>query len=294
MKTTNNIKFHIFDSKKMDYNVLPKVAGNYIFLLREGAVLPQVGIAPVITKVEIEGNFYQTIYTGIAKSNLRLRDYRQHFIGNDASHSTLRKSLGSLFGYDFIPRKEGDTKHKKFNAKDEVELSEWMKENLMLAYAVNVNPGPMEDNLISELNPPLNLYKNRNVINAEYRKLLSKLRRRPVIGISANTSIKRSTPLKTVRIKALQQTGILKTKTIRRNVKFDRTNNFRCKYGTKEAFKILRVECTHLGETKLFEIESKYLSDKTDSIRFKVFKTEKSFVVKWNKEVEDYIKEIKL
>lgn len=111
----------------MDYNVLPNVAGNYIFLLREGAVLPQVGIAPVITKVEIEGNFYQTIYTGIAKSNLRLRDYRQHFIGNDASHSTLRKSLGSLFGYDFIPRKEGDTKHKKFNAKDEVELSEWMR-----------------------------------------------------------------------------------------------------------------------------------------------------------------------
>ena len=52
MKTTNNIKFHIFDSKKMDYNVLPNVAGNYIFLLREGAVLPQVGIAPVITKVE--------------------------------------------------------------------------------------------------------------------------------------------------------------------------------------------------------------------------------------------------
>lgn len=36
MKTTNNIKFHIFDSKKMDYNVLPNVAGNYIFLLREG------------------------------------------------------------------------------------------------------------------------------------------------------------------------------------------------------------------------------------------------------------------
>lgn len=267
---------------------------NYIFLLREGSNLPQIEIEPVITKVEIGGKLYQAIYTGIASSNLRQRDYRQHFVGNDASHSTLRKSLGSLFGYDFIPRKEGDTKHKKFNAKDEAELSEWMKDNLMLAYAVNLNPEPIEDDLISELNPPLNLDKNHNVINAEYRALLSRLRRRPITGFSENTSAKSSNPLKTVISKAFHQTGLLKTKTIRRNVKFDRTNRFRCIYGDKGAFEILRVECTYQGETKVFEIESKYLSDQTDSIHFKAFKTENSFVVEWNKEVENYIKEIKL
>ena len=176
----NTDEFKLFDCKKMDSSVLPNVAGNYIFLLRDGCNLPSIGIEPVITDVKIEGKYYKAIYTGIASKNLRQRDYRQHFIGNDASHSTLRKSLGSLFGYKFIPRNEDDTKHKKFDSEDEAKLSEWMKDNLLLAYAINANPEPKEDELILEINPPLNLSKNHNFTNCEYRDLLSKLRRRPI------------------------------------------------------------------------------------------------------------------
>ena len=173
--------FKIFDPMTMDSNMLPNVAGNYVFLLRKGSQLPQVDINPQIPELTLDGNTYQAIYTGIASKSLRGRDYRAHFIGNDASRSTLRKSIGSLFGYDLIPRKEGDLKHKKFKPADEEKLTEWMMSNLLLAFVENADPESMEDKLIAELNPPLNLEKNTNMMNKEFRALLSKLRCRPVI-----------------------------------------------------------------------------------------------------------------
>ena len=56
-----------------------------------------------------------------------------------------------------------------------------MKNNLLLAFGENADPEPWEVKLIAELNPPLNLEKNHNKVNAEFRALLSKLRCRPVI-----------------------------------------------------------------------------------------------------------------
>lgn len=163
----------------MDSSMLPNVAGNYVFLLRKGSQLPKIDIEPKIPEVTLDGNTYQAIYTGIASESLRQRVY--HFVGNDASSSTLRKSIGRLFGYDLILRKESDTKHKKFKLADEEKLTEWMKNNLLLAFVENADPESMEDKLIAELNPPLNLEKNHNKVNAEFRALLSKLRCRPVI-----------------------------------------------------------------------------------------------------------------
>lgn len=285
--------FQLFDCKKMDSKVLPNVAGNYIFLLRENCQLPQIEIEPVITSVEIDGKLYQAIYTGIASNNLRQRDYRQHFIGNDASHSTLRKSLGCLFGYDFIPRKEGDTKNKKFNVQDETALSEWMKNDLLLAYTENSNPKPLENELISELNPPLNLSKNYNNANAEYRVLLSKLRRRPITGNCEKTSTEVSVSSSKVIAKITTSNGI--SKTIHRNVNFDReTNKYRCKYGDKKAFDVLRVECVYKGDAKVFEIESKNLPDQKDSIHFRAHKKGNSFAVEWTNGIGSYIKEVKV
>lgn len=153
------VNFKIFDPMTMDSNMLPNVAGNYVFLLRKGNQLPKVDIEPKIPEVTLDGNTYQAIYTGIASKSLRKRDYRNHFVGNNASRSTLRKSIGSLFGYDLIPRKEGDSKHKKFKLADEEKLTEWMKNNLLLAFVENADPESMEDKLIAELNPPLNLEK---------------------------------------------------------------------------------------------------------------------------------------
>lgn len=86
-----NIK--LFDPMTMDSNTLPNVAGNYVFLLRKGSHLPKVDIEPQIPEVTLDDNTYQAIYTGIASESLRQRVYHYHFVDNDASRSTLRKSI---------------------------------------------------------------------------------------------------------------------------------------------------------------------------------------------------------
>lgn len=287
--------FKIFDPMTMDSNMLPNVAGNYVFLLRKGSQLPQVDINPQIPEVTLDGNTYQAIYTGIASESLRQRVYRIHFIGNDASRSTLRKSIGSLFGYDLIPRKEGDSKHEKFKPADEEKLTKWMKNNLLLAFVENADPESMEDKLIAELNPPLNLDKNDNTVNAEFRALLSKLRRRHVIGSAEHffSSMKTTT----IKARATQSCyPINGVKIIQRNVNFNReTNNYKCKFNDSSTFEILRVECSYNynGEIKVYEIESKYLTGR-DSITFYAYQDGKTFTIEWQKAVADYIKEIKL
>lgn len=288
--------FKIFDPMTMDSNMLPNVAGNYIFLLRKGSQLPQVDINPQIPEVTLDGNAYQAIYTGIASKSLRRRDYRAHFIGNDASRSTLRKSIGSLFGYDLIPRKEGDLKYKKFKPADEEKLTEWMMSNLLLAFVENADPKSMEDKLIAELNPPLNLEMNHNKVNAEFRALLSKLRRRDVIGSAEHfTSSMKTTIKKTIYTQSCYPiNGGKMVKIIRRNVNLNReSNNFRCRFNDSSTFDILRVECSYNGEIKVYEIESKYLSDR-DSITFYAYQNGKTFTIEWQKAVAYYIKEIKL
>ena len=285
--------FKIFDPMTMDSNMLPNVAGNYVFLLRKGSQLPQVDINPQIPEVTLDGNAYQAIYTGIARKCLRNRDYRNHFVDNDASRSTLRKSIGSLFGYDLIPRKEGDLKYKKFKPADEEKLTEWMMSNLLLAFVENADPESMEDKLIAELNPPLNLEMNHNKVNAEFRALLSKLRCRPVIGSAAHfiSSMKTTTIKARATQSCYPKNGV---KIIQRNVNFNReTNNYKCKFNDSSTFEFLRVECSYNGEIKVYEIESKYLSGR-DSITFYAYQNGKTFTIEWQKAVAYYIKEIKL
>ena len=286
--------FKLFDPMTMDSNTLPNVAGNYVFLLRKGSRLPKVDIEPKIPEVTIDGNTYQAIYTGIASENLRQRVYRTHFVSNNASRSTLRKSIGSLFGYDLIPRKEGDLKHKKFKPANEEKLTEWMMSNMLLAFVENADPEPLEEKLIAELNPPLNLDKNTNMVNKEFRALLSKLRCRPVIGSAEHfTSSMKTTARKATSTQSCYPINAGgKVKIIQRNVNFNRgTNNFRCRFNDSSTFDILRVECSYNGKTKVYEIESKYLTDR-DSITFYAYQNDESFTIEWQKAVADYIKEI--
>jgi len=168
-------KFRLFDPIKNTSEQIPDNPGNYIVCLRKGSKLPDVGI-------EFETKPYQgfkVIYTGIAGTSLRKRDYRQHFTGNNAGSSTLRKSLGSLFGYPKIARDKNASNGKtKFNISDEIKLSEWMMKNLFLYFKTNSNPDELENELISTLNPPLNLSKNKNFKNKEFRNRLSELRKK--------------------------------------------------------------------------------------------------------------------
>jgi hypothetical protein len=166
-------EFEFFDPEKHDYEHISDNPGNYIVCLKKGSKLPDIGeLCTMKTYHELN-----VIYTGIAGKSLRKRDYRQHFTGNNAGSSTLRKSLGSMFGYSKIARDKDPRNGKtKFNKTDEIKLSEWMQYNLVLYFKSNLHPDNFEDELIIELNPPLNLNKNSNIINQKFREKLSELR----------------------------------------------------------------------------------------------------------------------
>lgn len=169
--------FTKFDLLTSDKNKIPNAPGNYIVVLREGTSLPEIGIEPIYTLVDYEGTSYRVIYTGLASDSLQERDYKQHFTGNNAGRSTLRKSLGSLMGFKKIPRdKEPGNGKTKFVEQDEAALSVWMQSNLLLFFKIDGNFEEAEKKLINEMNPPLNIQSNTNEINREYRKLLTVLR----------------------------------------------------------------------------------------------------------------------
>ena len=99
---------------------------------------------------------------------MRKRDYRQHFKGNNSGSSTLRKSLSVIFKYDLIPRdKNPESRKSKFALTDEIELSGWMEKNLVMYFLNNDDFDQLENHLILEFNPPLNLGKNKCLVNLE-------------------------------------------------------------------------------------------------------------------------------
>lgn len=172
-KILESFKANCFDPKLDLETKIHDCPGNYIICLRKNVKLPTVSISPTLTKFE----GLNVIYTGIAGGSLRTRDFRQHFKGDNAGRSTLRKSLGVLFGYKLIPRdKDPNTGKTKFNIKDEQELSEWMLANLIMFFLPTADFNSIEIKLINQFNPPLNIKDNHNEINADFRRLLSSLR----------------------------------------------------------------------------------------------------------------------
>lgn len=164
----------LFDPLKDSHLKLPDEAGNYIICLRKGVQLPEVEVSPKHS--QFEG--LKVIYTGIASKSLRSRDYRQHFTGNNAGSSTLRKSIGSLFRFVKIPRDKDPSNGKtKFTLADEQKLSDWMRKNLVMFFNANDDYMSQEQKLIDSLNPPLNLKSNNQPENSDFRSLLSKLRK---------------------------------------------------------------------------------------------------------------------
>lgn len=176
-KTINfeSLKFELFDPMKDKEDKIPDKSGNYIVVLREKVELPVIDITPIYNMYK----GYRVIYTGISSKNLRKRDYSQHFTGNNAGRSTLRKSLGSLMGLEKIPRdaKKPENGKTKFTDADEEKLSAWMKENLLLFFLCENEFATLEEFLINELNPPLNIQGNKNEVNQDYRDKLRKLRK---------------------------------------------------------------------------------------------------------------------
>lgn len=118
---------------------------------------------------------YPIIYIGISQTQgLRRRIYNNHFNGT-ARNSTLRKSLGSLNGWRKYRIYDNGGKY-KFDEMHEQELTGCMYDNLIIFYWIDLSAdiGDLETELINELNPPLNIVKNKSSINKRFRKKLKK------------------------------------------------------------------------------------------------------------------------
>ena len=167
-------KQNYFDPRRHHQSIIVNSCGNYIVCLRKSSKLPPVSLSPIF--INFEG--LKVVYTGITKASLRARNYK-HFTGNNAQVSTLRKSLGALLGFEQIPRdKSSNNNRTKFGREDEQKLSEWMCNNLVMFFLPTADFNNIEIELINHFNPPLNLKSNKNVINLDFRLLLSSLRTR--------------------------------------------------------------------------------------------------------------------
>lgn len=184
MKAIDSYK--MFDPMKLDRGLPPEKPGNYIFLLRPGMKLPEVVIQeqPTFTTLEFEGTKFEVLYTGVTSRTLYERVFKTHLFGNNAGKSTLRKTLGCLWGYPFIFRDKNPNPNRtpktKYREDDEYAITEWMKKDLLVLVAPNAKYEDDETELIETFNPPLNLDKNHNVINLSYRMKIKELRNRGV------------------------------------------------------------------------------------------------------------------
>ncbi len=193
-----------FKNSNHSYFDIPDKPGNYIVCLNDLCELPGIGCD--VKYVLFENK--KVIYTGITKTSLRNRYYKQHFSGDNAGRSTLRLSLGVLLGYQKIYRDKDKIRNKyKFNSFDERELSIWMKKNLTFYYLVGADFIENENLLIATFKPPLNLSKNSSIINSDFRRKLSSLRsvkiidneqikfQAPELGKSQLANLKKEKPL---------------------------------------------------------------------------------------------------
>lgn len=195
MKADNIFSINDFEIKIFENNLfipanhtyidIPDKPGNYIICLNDGCELPSLGC-------DLKYSMFQNkkvIYTGIAGTSLRNRDFKQHFIGNNAGRSTLRLSIGILLGYQRIYRdKNLERKKYKFCENDEKLLSAWMNKNLVMYYLIGENFKQIESHLINQLNPPLNIKENKSIINTDFRRKLSHLRSASILNNKNSSS----------------------------------------------------------------------------------------------------------
>ncbi|CAL9483810.1 GIY-YIG nuclease family protein [Streptomyces sp. enrichment culture] len=124
------------------------------------------------------------LYVGIAPrqmpnrpstQNLRRR-VRTHYRGN-AAGSTLRLSLGCLLGLEL--RRVGSGTKTTYGKAGEAALTQWMADNARVCWIETSRPWIAEAELISRLDLPLNLDRNRhNPFHSRLKDLRAQARRR--------------------------------------------------------------------------------------------------------------------
>jgi hypothetical protein len=124
------------------------------------------------------------VYVGIAPSRPGTRDnlkkrLRQHFSGN-AEGSTLRLTLGCILSESLgiELRATGSSGRLTFGT-GEGSLSEWMREHARVAFVTCEEPWKVEEELIQNLDLPLNLRGNeRNLFHPTLKAIRSEARAR--------------------------------------------------------------------------------------------------------------------
>jgi hypothetical protein len=119
---------------------------------RQGRTLLYVGISP---------NRPPGSGRAASKQNLRRR-LRQHYT-RTAAASTLRRTLGCLLADELglCLQQAGSSGRRTNFGGGEQRLSDWMARNAFVSWAVRERPWELEDELIRELDLPLNLKGNQ-------------------------------------------------------------------------------------------------------------------------------------
>ena len=152
---------------------VPKKPGIYAWYFKE--IPPMV---PVHGCHTFQG--LTLVYVGISpsrehsKRNLAKR-IKEHYTAN-AYGSTLRKSLGCLLSetLDIHLQRIGDSGKRTHFGEGEHILSNWMAENALVTWVEKEKPWIFEDQIIKQLNLPLNLQGNKS---HPFHSTLSRIRK---------------------------------------------------------------------------------------------------------------------
>lgn len=197
MKQLNEYVLHE-PLKSGNASVIPETQGCYLIVLRSNAAFVEckdITITPRFAAIEHSDETLEVVYVGTTK-NLR-EEYENHFLGKAGNNSTFWKSIGCLMGYTLYQGDISSAKGalSKFSVSAEKSIKKWITENLLFLY----NAGEQqctEAEMIAAYNPPLNLLKNSNEINSQYRKKLSELRNKPTAKARASKRTQYNEPRK--------------------------------------------------------------------------------------------------
>jgi hypothetical protein len=128
--------------KRRNDHILPNISGVYALFLREISSLPNI--------IPLEGGL---IYIGRGRSLVN----RCHFNGRTERHSP-RRSLAALLWQELLLEPElRSNGNYGLSKSSEIRLDAWMRENLLMAFDTLDDFEVVEDVLIKQFAPPLNL-----------------------------------------------------------------------------------------------------------------------------------------
>lgn len=201
-------EYAVFDPLKSNLSELPAGKGSYLIVLRSGAsfiICKEISVKVVLTPICYHGDMLNVVFVGVTE-NL-WNECRSHFWGSSDNASTFWKSIGCLMGYRLYKSYTAGSSNgslTRFSVIAGNIMRKWIRENLLFLYDADSKSASTEEELIRLYNPPLNIVHNTNVVNAQYRKQLCKLRNKPVSAIKKNPRKKQPKEVKLLNLDEYQ------------------------------------------------------------------------------------------